>query len=71
MRADEAMQKVEKFIDRSLVSNAPYIRIIHGKGEGILRKLVHEMLANHPQVDSFGLADLNEGGAGVTIVHFK
>lgn len=71
MRADEAMQKVEKFIDRSLISNAPYIRIIHGKGEGILRKLVHEMLANHPQVENFGLADPNEGGAGVTIVHFR
>jgi DNA mismatch repair protein MutS2 len=71
MRADEAIQKVEKFIDRSLVSNAPYIRIIHGKGEGILRKLVHEILANHPQVENFGLADPNEGGAGVTIVHFR
>ncbi len=71
MRADEAIQKVEKFIDRSLVSNAPYIRIIHGKGEGILRKLVHEILANHPQVEYFGLVDPNEGVAGVTIVHFR
>jgi DNA mismatch repair protein MutS2 len=71
LRAEEAIQKVEKFIDKSLVSNVPYVRIVHGKGEGILRKIIHEILEKHPQVESFSLADPNEGGAGVTIVYFK
>ncbi|PMP85990.1 MAG: hypothetical protein C0174_02845 [Thermodesulfobium narugense] len=71
LRAEEAIQKVEKFIDKSLISNIPYVRIVHGKGEGILRKIIHEILEKHPQVKSFNLADPHEGGAGVTIVHFK
>ncbi|AEE14384.1 Smr protein/MutS2 [Thermodesulfobium narugense DSM 14796] len=71
LRAEEAIQRVEKFIDKSLISNVPYVRIVHGKGEGILRKIIHEILEKHPQVKSFNLADPHEGGAGVTIVHFK
>jgi DNA mismatch repair protein MutS2 len=44
---------------------------VHGKGEGILRKLVHEYLKKNPNVASFRIGEPAEGGHGVTIATFK
>jgi len=46
----------------------PSVRIIHGKGTGVLRQTVHEVLAEHPLVKSFRPGGYGEGDAGVTIV---
>jgi DNA-nicking Smr family endonuclease len=47
------------------------VRIIHGKGIGTLREMVHAVLSKMPEVDSFELADEQAGGWGATIVHLK
>jgi DNA-nicking Smr family endonuclease len=47
------------------------VRIIHGKGIGTLREMVHAVLSRMPDVESFKLADEQAGGWGATIVHLK
>jgi DNA mismatch repair protein MutS2 len=68
MTGDEAVEAVERHLDRALLHNLPAIRIIHGKGTGALRERVQAAIAAHPQVSRHRLGELNEGGAGVTIV---
>ncbi|MCX7737027.1 MAG: endonuclease MutS2 [Candidatus Kapabacteria bacterium] len=69
-RAEESIREVDQLISDALISNMPYITIIHGKGTGALREAIHEFLKTHPSVSSFRLGKLEEGGAGVTIVEF-
>jgi DNA mismatch repair protein MutS2 len=69
--AEEARERVDKFLDQAFLSGRPRVRIIHGFGKGILRKTLHEMFANHPQVGKFYPAQPSEGGNGATIVELK
>ncbi|MCA0362280.1 MAG: endonuclease MutS2 [Armatimonadetes bacterium] len=69
MRAEEAQDAVEKFIDDALVAGVNIVRIVHGKGEGVLRKITQDILRRHPHVTSFHSADAEEGGDGATIAH--
>lgn len=71
MRAEIAMQELERFIDDAILGNVPFVRIVHGKGEGILRQLTQEFLKKHRDVKSYRDGDATEGGQGVTIVNFK
>jgi DNA mismatch repair protein MutS2 len=71
MTADEAVQRVDKFLDESFLADAQSIRIIHGHGKGILRRAIAELLTGHPQVESFHLAAPNQGGAGATVVELR
>lgn len=71
MHVDEALYELEKYIDHALIANLSTIRIVHGKGEGILRKAVHEFLKNHPNIKSYRLGDFGEGDLGVTIAELK
>ncbi len=68
MRADEAVQRVDKYLDESFLAGARSIRIIHGHGKGILRRAISELLTGHPHVENFHLAPPGQGGNGVTIV---
>lgn len=68
LTADEALDKVEKYLDEALLAGAPSVRLIHGKGTGALRKAVQEYLEVNPLIQSFRLGDPNEGGSGVTVV---
>ncbi len=70
MRADEALDKLEKYLDRAYRAGVPYVRIVHGKGTGTLRRLVQEQLTDNPLVVSFQTADNREGGEGVTVAKF-
>jgi DNA mismatch repair protein MutS2 len=70
-RAEEAMRTLEKFIDDAVLGGLSSVRIVHGKGEGILRKLTHEFLKKHPDVSKYRDADPAEGGQGVTIATFR
>jgi len=68
MRGTEAMKEVEHYLDNALASGLNQVEIIHGKGEGILKKLVHEYLEKRKEVQDFHLAPIEQGGAGCTIV---
>lgn len=70
-RYDEAMGMVDKYLDDAVLSKFPKVRIIHGKGTGALRKGITELLKKDSRVLKFGLADIKEGGAGVTVVELK
>jgi DNA mismatch repair protein MutS2 len=68
---DEAISRVEKFLDESTVSDLNVIRIIHGHGTGQLRRGLAAFLKEHPLVAKFDLAPNNQGGGGVTVVELK
>jgi len=68
LTADEAVQRVDKFLDEAFLSGADSVRIIHGHGKGILRRAIAELLTNHPQVERFSLAPPDKGGGGATLV---
>jgi DNA mismatch repair protein MutS2 len=68
---DEAVSRVEKFLDESTVSDINVIRIIHGHGTGQLRRGLAAFLKEHPLVAKFDLAPNNQGGGGVTVVELK
>ncbi|MFZ7945616.1 endonuclease MutS2 [Neobacillus sp. 19] len=70
-RYEDALLKVEKYIDDALLSSYPRVSIIHGKGTGALRQGVQEYLRNHRSVKKIRFGEAGEGGSGVTIVEFK
>lgn len=70
-RAEDAKEELEKFIDDCLLAGMTRVRIVHGKGEGVLRKVVREFLRTHSGVAGFTDGDAEEGGQGVTIAEFK
>jgi DNA mismatch repair protein MutS2 len=71
MRVEEALPVLEKYLDDALLVGYESVRILHGKGTGTLRKVVHEYLRQHPSVASFQLAPREQGGEGVTIVQLR
>ena len=71
MRADEAAISVEEFLDRALRNGADSVRIVHGKGRGVLRQSVQETLDRNSLVKSYRYADHREGGIGVTVVELS
>ncbi|MDE2321814.1 MAG: endonuclease MutS2 [candidate division NC10 bacterium] len=66
--ATEAARRLDQYVGDAFIVGLSTVRIIHGKGSGILRKAVAELLLNHPLVESFRVADYREGGIGATIV---
>lgn len=71
MRAEEAQRDLEKFLDDAVLAGLPSVRIVHGKGEGILRQLTRDYLRRHPHVARYEDADAAAGGAGVTVAVLK
>ncbi len=71
MRLDEAMRLVEKQLDSALVHGLREFAVVHGKGEGILRRAIHEYLRGMPAVEEFHFSPPQEGGYGKTIVRLK
>ena len=71
MTKDEAIPALEKYIDDAYLSNVGSVRIVHGKGAGILKRAVHEFLKNHPNVRTYRLGVYGEGDTGVTIAELK
>ncbi|MBO4539880.1 MAG: endonuclease MutS2 [Clostridia bacterium] len=67
----EAEHELAGFVDRCLRARLHEIQIIHGYGEGILRRMVQEYLSKRPEVESFRLGNFNEGGKGVTFAYLK
>ena len=71
LTVDEAVAKLDKYLDDAYISRIPQVRIVHGKGTGALRNGVTAYLRGVPYVKSFRLGEIGEGDTGVTIVDFK
>jgi DNA mismatch repair protein MutS2 len=71
MRADEALGEVESFIDEALLLGMDEVRIIHGKGQGVLREIVRNYTKDHPSIARVEDAHADRGGAGISIVTMK
>ena len=69
--SESAILRVEKFLDDALLSSLHEVRIIHGKGTGVLRSAIHGFLKRQPYVASYRLGGFGEGDTGVTVVELK
>ncbi|MBE5860042.1 MAG: endonuclease MutS2 [Butyrivibrio sp.] len=70
LNSQDAIAELDKYLDSAYVSHLPSVRVVHGKGSGILRQAVHNHLKSAPYVKSFKLGEFGEGDSGVTIVTF-
>jgi DNA mismatch repair protein MutS2 len=66
-RAEDALEMLDRYLEKATMAGLPFVRIIHGKGTGKLRQEVRAMLKDHPQVVSFEEGGPKEGGEGVTV----
>lgn len=70
-RVEEALPRLEGFVDEAAMFGLGELRIIHGKGDGILREVVRNYLRTHPGVQRAEDEHVERGGAGVTVVSLK
>lgn len=70
-RGPEAVKELTHYLDNAVASGLTNLEIVHGKGEGILKSLVHEHLGERKEVKSFDIAPADQGGAGCTLVELK
>ena len=68
---EEAIERVERFLDAAVMATAARVRIVHGHGMGILRRAIQDLLKQNPHVEKFYPASQYEGGTGATIVELK
>lgn len=68
---EEACYNADKYLDEAYVAGLQEVSLIHGKGTGILRKAINDMLRSHPHVKSYRIGEYGEGGTGVTVVQLK
>ena len=71
MRVDEAISAVQHYIDDAILLSVNEVSILHGKGNGVLRQIVHDYLRKTPEVKSFADEALERGGHGITVVYFR
>ncbi|MCR5717211.1 MAG: endonuclease MutS2 [Lachnospiraceae bacterium] len=71
LTADEAIMQLDKYLDDAYLAHLSTVRIVHGKGTGVLRKAVQQYLKKCKIIDSYRLGEFGEGDAGVTIATFK
>jgi len=71
LNSDEAIARLDKYLDDAYIAHLPSVRIVHGKGTGALRNAVHTHLKRLNYIKSYKLAEFGEGDAGVTIAEFK
>ena len=70
-RAEEALDIVDKYLDEAKLLSIKEVSILHGKGNGILRKLIREKLSHIREIERFCDASLETGGTGITKVYFR
>ncbi len=68
LTVDEAIPKIDAFLNDTYCAGLHYVRIVHGKGSGILRQEVSRYLSTHPLVKSYHAADRYNGSIGATEV---
>lgn len=70
-RVNDAMTKVESFLNDAIIAGLPFLTILHGKGTGALRQAIHEYLSLQSSIKSYRNGTLAEGGEGVTVLEMK
>ena len=68
-RAEEAIPKIQEFIDEAIMFEVAQLRILHGKGHGILKETIRNFLRSEPMVRNFNDEHVDFGGAGITVVN--
>jgi DNA mismatch repair protein MutS2 len=68
LTVDEALWRLDRYLNDAFMAGLSSVRIVHGKGTGKLRHAVHDSLTRHPLVKSYRLGDYGEGDYGITIV---
>ena len=68
LTVDEALLKLEQYLNDAFMAGLYQIKIVHGKGTGTLRQAIQKVLAEHTLVKSYRIGEYGEGGSGVTIV---
>lgn len=71
LTVDDALFRLERYLNDAFLAGMPTVRVIHGKGTGTLRQAVRKELKTHPLVKSFRRAELEDGGDGATIVELS
>jgi len=71
MRADEALTIVDSYVDDALMLGTDSVRLLHGKGHGILKDVLRNHLKSHPNIATLNDEHIDYGGAGITVVTFK
>lgn len=71
MRGENALYEIEKYLDKALMMGFSTLKIIHGKGDGILRKMIREYLRKYDQVSRMEDEHQDRGGDGITYVYLK
>lgn len=71
LTVDEALPRIDEFLYDTYRAGIHHVRIVHGKGSGVLRREVNRYLANHPLVRSYGPADRYHGDYGATEVELS
>ncbi len=66
---EEALERLDRYLDDAAMAGLPWVRIVHGKGTGKLRREVRDFIATHPLVSAYESAAENEGGDGATVAH--
>ena len=69
--SEDALDKLDQYLEQAYLTGLPFVRIIHGKGTGKLRQSVRDMLRGHAHVASYEEGGDKEGGAGVTVAKLK
>lgn len=70
-KAEEAQEIIARYIDQAILLRVHEVRILHGKGDGILRSILHSILRDVPEVARYEDESLERGGHGVTLVYFR
>jgi DNA mismatch repair protein MutS2 len=68
LTVDEALLKLDKYLNSAFMAGLSQVKVIHGKGTGTIRRAARTYLAQHPLVKSYRAGGYGEGGDGVTIV---
>ncbi len=71
LTVDEAILKLDKYLNDAFMAGLYRVRVVHGKGTGTLRREARRQLAKHPLVKSYRPGGYGEGGAGVTMVELS
>jgi DNA mismatch repair protein MutS2 len=71
MLVEDAIERVDKFLDNASLDALASVRLVHGVGSGRLRQAVRDLLSRHPHVGSFAAASEQDGGEGTTVVTLR